>query len=332
MADFDAQLPVRALAINFTTEVADANGITINPAADYAQASTTLGQDGVLDQGATTTAAPVYVNGTTNPLSLDTAGNLRVSSTVTNFPALQNVNIADVGGNPVTTTLPVSGTVAVTQSTTPWVVSGTVTANLGTVDGLALDATLTNGTQVTSVSNFPAIQPVSGTVAVSNFPADADALAQGSTTAGQLGALEMGAVTTAAPTYVTGQTDPLSLTTTGALRVTNINGGTGLPTVELINYNTAAAVAPLATSTHTFTPGTNVYLDAFNFAASGQMKAEMQIGGVTQFVYFTSKSTLSYEVEITNPIFVASGTAITIIRTNMDLLAMDVYSTIQYHL
>lgn len=44
-------------------------------------------------------------------------------------------------------------------------------------------------------------------------------LAQGSTTSGQTGALTMGAVTTAAPTYSTGQTNPISLTTTGALRI-----------------------------------------------------------------------------------------------------------------
>ncbi len=79
-------------------------------------------------------------------------------------------------------------------------VSGTVTANIGTTNGLALDTTLTAGTQVaqlktaakgtttaaqptstavdantqalhTSVTNFPATQPVSGSVSVSNFPA-----------------------------------------------------------------------------------------------------------------------------------------------------------------
>lgn len=44
-------------------------------------------------------------------------------------------------------------------------------------------------------------------------------LTQGSTTSGQLGPLVQGAVTATAPTYTTGQTSPLSLTTTGALRV-----------------------------------------------------------------------------------------------------------------
>lgn len=80
-------------------------------------------------------------------------------------------------------------TQAVTQSTSPWVVSGTVTANIGTTNGLALDTTVS------------ALQ-----------------VSQGSTTSGQKGGLTLGAVTTASPTYTTGQTSPLSLTTSGALR------------------------------------------------------------------------------------------------------------------
>lgn len=42
--------------------------------------------------------------------------------------------------------------------------------------------------------------------------------AQASTTASQVGVLIQGAVTTSAPSYTTGQTDPLSLTTVGGLR------------------------------------------------------------------------------------------------------------------
>lgn len=45
------------------------------------------------------------------------------------------------------------------------------------------------------------------------------AVDQGSTTSGQQGALIQGAVTTSAPSYTTGKTDPLSLTTAGSLRV-----------------------------------------------------------------------------------------------------------------
>jgi hypothetical protein len=68
-------------------------------------------------------------------------------------------------------------------------VSGTITANIGTSGSLALDASVT-GLEVS----------------------------QASTTSGQKGALVQGAVTTAAPTYTTAQTSPLSLTTAGALR------------------------------------------------------------------------------------------------------------------
>jgi hypothetical protein len=103
MAEFDAQLPVRALAANFTTEVANATGTTINPAEDYAQGSTTSGQNGVLVQGAVTTAAPAYTTGQSSPLSLGTTGLLRVD------------------GSGVTQ--PVSGTVTANQGTanaTPW--------------------------------------------------------------------------------------------------------------------------------------------------------------------------------------------------------------------
>ena len=212
MADFDAQQPVRAIATQFTTEVANATGTTINPAEDFAQGSTTSGQNGVLIQAAVTTAVPTYTTGTTNPLSMDLNGNLRVAIDASSSE--QNVNLNQVGGSaialgqttmanslpvvlasnqsaiPVTlTSTTITGTVAVTQSTSPWVVSGTVTSNIGTTGGLALDATLAKLT-----------------------------LAQSSTTSGQTGSLILGATTTAAPTYTTATSNPLSLTTSGALR------------------------------------------------------------------------------------------------------------------
>jgi hypothetical protein len=68
--------------------------------------------------------------------------------------------------------------------------------------------------------------PVTGTVAVSNITGTvslptgaANAVAQGSTTAGQTGNLIQGAVTFASPTYTNAQTSPLSLDTGGNLRV-----------------------------------------------------------------------------------------------------------------
>jgi hypothetical protein len=100
MADADTRLPVRALATDVTVEVANSTGTTINPAEEFAQGSTTSGQNGPLIQGAVTTAAPTYTTGQTSPLSLDPNGNLRV---VTTSGAEQNVNVNEYGG--VATTL-----------------------------------------------------------------------------------------------------------------------------------------------------------------------------------------------------------------------------------
>lgn len=57
--------------------------------------------------------------------------------------------------------------------------------------------------------------------------ASSGAVAQGSTTSGQTGPLIQAAVTTSSPTYTTAQTYPLSLDTTGALRVNVTAGGAG---------------------------------------------------------------------------------------------------------
>lgn len=95
-----------------------------------------------------------------------------------------STDVLTVQGIASMTALKVDGS-AVTQP-----VSGTVTANVGTTNGLALD---------TSVNGI--------------------LLSQGSTTSGQKGSLVQGAVTTSAPTYTTAQTSPLSLDTSGLLRV-----------------------------------------------------------------------------------------------------------------
>ena len=207
---WQATQPISAASLPLPTGAATETTIAKLP---LAQASATSGQSGILAQGAVTTAAPTYVTGQTDPLSLNTSGGLRVdgsgviqpisaaslplptgaatsslqttgntslSSIDTKTPALgQALAAASV---PVVltaaqiTTLTPLATIAVTQSTSPWVVSGTVTAT----------------------------NPSVGTVA-----------ATPPTSATYIG----GSVTTAAPTYTTGQMDPLSLNTSGGLRV-----------------------------------------------------------------------------------------------------------------
>jgi hypothetical protein len=118
------------------------------------------------------------------------------------------------------TPVPISGTVAfsnttiaVTQSTSPWVISGSVTANAGTNLNTSLLALESGGNLATIKTNT-----------------DNLALAQASTTSGQKGNLPLGAVTTDAPTYTTAQSNPLSLTTKGGLRTSEIRPSTSAVT------------------------------------------------------------------------------------------------------
>jgi hypothetical protein len=108
---------------------------------------------------------------------------------------------------------------------------------------LTVDGTFWQATQPVSGTFWQATQPVSGTfwqatqpVSLASVPTHAVTqsgtwnigtvttltsldLAQGSTTSGQTGPLIQTATTTAAPTYTTAKTNPLSTTTAGALRV-----------------------------------------------------------------------------------------------------------------
>lgn len=105
------------------------------------------------------------------------------------------------------------------------------------------------------------ITNVSGTVSLPTGAATETTLAkipvaQGSTTSGQSGLLVQGAVTTAAPSYTTGQTSPLSLTTAGGLRVdasstTQPVSGTVTANAGTGNFSTDQ----VATTTGTFQDG-----------------------------------------------------------------------------
>ena len=121
-------------------------------------------------------------------------------------------------------------------------------------------ATVTAG-KALKVDGSAVTQPISGTVSVSGTvnTTDANAQSQGSTTSGQKGFLELGAVTTGAPTYTTAQTSPFSLTTAGGLRVdhasiagtTVVTAASGVQKVGIVgnaNATIDAAVGTLPTN------------------------------------------------------------------------------------
>jgi hypothetical protein len=114
----------------------------------------------------------------------------------------------------------VTGSATVSVLTSPAAAGG-----VANISGGAGDASASN--QVTGNASLASIDGKLPSLASGRVPVtDLSAVAQGSTTSGQSGSLMQGAVTTAAPSYSTGQTSPLSLDTTGALRV-NITAGAG---------------------------------------------------------------------------------------------------------
>ncbi len=176
VADLVAQLVTIGSAAAFNVNVVNLlnpHPITGTVTANQGTTPWVVGDGG----GSLTVDGTVAVSNLTDPLNVnvtnaslavnDGGGSLTVDGTVavSNFPAVQ----------------PVSGTVAVTQNTTPWVVgdgggSLTVDGTVNVGNFPAVQPVSDNGGSLTvdgtvAVSNFPATQPVSGTVAVSNFPA-----------------------------------------------------------------------------------------------------------------------------------------------------------------
>lgn len=158
----------------------------------------------VVDEASWTagTSAFVPTGGVFNDSAAALTSGQEGSIRLTNNRAI-HVNLRDASANQLlgsktsANSIPVvvasdQGAVAVSgtfwQTTQP--VSGTVTANIGTTNGVALDTSV-NGILVS----------------------------QGSTTSGEKGPMVQGAVTTNAPSYTTAQTSPLSLDTSGLLRM-----------------------------------------------------------------------------------------------------------------
>jgi hypothetical protein len=100
------------------------------------------------------------------------------------------------------------------------------------------------------------------------------------------------------------------------------------PGTSIADYNTAAAVAAAASSTHTYTATGNFFLSQIEASSSGKMKIVVTVNGVTKFVQFNSTAETNMSIELQNPLPITSGQTITIVRTNRDNQAQDVYSTI----
>jgi hypothetical protein len=179
--------------------------------------------------------------------------------------------VITIQGDPAGTAVPISGTVAVssvggtvavTQSTSPWVVSGTVTSNQGTPNSLA------NAWPITITDGYGQIQGsalnpvyIQGTVTATNPSVGTDdAAALGFDT--QVG----GIVSTAAPTYTNGDLKALSLTTLGGLRV---DGVYAVATANATAANVMNSGGYVTTAAPTYTTG---QLNPLSLDTSGSLR------------------------------------------------------------
>lgn len=215
-----------------------------------------------------------------------------------------SINITDNGGS-----LTVDGTVNVSNFPT------TIDTNYGTVGANTIRTAAQIG-NATGAADFSAGATGAQTLRVEANQGEANLVAD------------------AWPVLLTDGTDTVAVNTDGSINVIVKDATPGTP---INDYNTVAAVASGATSNHDYTVTAlkTFYFNQLEASASGKMKIEVQIEtGVatntfnTRWIQFNSTAETNMSIHIDNPIEVAAGVRVRVIRTNRDNQAQDVYSTI----
>lgn len=306
MADYNSSLPVRT----------QNNGDVVAQLVDgtVTTQKLTINADGSLN--VTDNAGSLTVDGTVE-LGATTLAALE-SITVQNGSGGAAVNIQD-GGNSIT-------------------VDGTV--ELGATSLAALESiTVQNGSGAGAVN----IQDggnsitVDGTVTVSNLPATVDTnygTAGASTirTASQIGNATGGA------NFNNGATGAQTLRVAANLAIAgaDVTSSNPIPVIitdatpgtAISDYNTSSALAAAASNTHTYTSTGNFNLTQIFATASGKMKIVVSVNAVVKFAAFNSTANPNINITLDQPILATTGQTVTIARTNNDLAAQDVYSTV----
>lgn len=251
-----------------------------------------------------------------------------------------DVAVKVVDGTVVSQALKVNadGSVNITDNAGSITVDGTV--ELGATTLAALESiTVQNGAGAAAVN----IQDggnsitVDGTVAVSNLPTTVD------TNYGTVGAstirsaAQLGNATGAAD-FNNGAVGAQTIRTAANLAVAGANVSStnpvpvsivdASPGTSINDYNTSSALAAGASNTHTYTSVGNFFLNQIHAAASGKMKIVVAVNAVTMFVGFNSTANPCIDIPVSNPMLATAAQTVTIVRTNLDNQAQDVYSTI----
>lgn len=333
VAGVDASNNLKTVVSNAFALDASVTGLQVS------QGSTTSGEKGTLIQGAVTTAAPSYTTAQTSPLSLDTSGNLRTTSTIS---GTVSENLAQVNGVTVLTGSGATGTgsqrvtVAVDSATVAGSASlpagtniiGKVTTDQtthGTTDLVAADITKVGGVAVTTGTG------VSGTGVLRVAPAT-DVIQQVSATTA--------ANTVANPIFAKLSDGAAALGTAANPLIVQTEGeaATSLKDSGQVTSAALAAGASVLLSTADITTGKTGRLMEITAASSVRLKVDLQtFDGTTATVWRTffidATSALIYTPDDRLAITQAGGTGhkFRLNVTNMDnALAADVYGSFMW--
>jgi hypothetical protein len=122
-----------------------------------------------------------------------------------------------------------------------------------------------------------------------------------------------------------------NVTTANPVPVTVVSS---TPGTNVQDYHTSASLAAGASVTFTYTvpAGKTFSLERAWSSASGKIKTVLQNNGSTIMVGFNSTATPNIDMTIVAPPSIATGNTATVTITNNDLLAFDVYATIEGNL
>lgn len=298
MSDFNSSLPVRTEnAGDVIIKVADA---TIPSQQLKVEA------DGSINVNASLAAAEIKITDGTDDLAVNTDGSINVVASATDLD-IRDLTFAtdkvDVSGSSVTvsaTNLDIRDLNSATDSVT------VVASDLDVRDlAFATDKVDVSGSEVSlSSTTLAALENI--TVSATDLDVRDLSHAQDSIKVGD-------------------GSDFLAINADGSInvRVSDVSA-----TTSVDSYNTASAVAGGASNTHTYTSTGNFYVEQVHASASGKLKIEIQVNGATKFVAFNSTAEPNINIELKQPILATSGQTVTVIRTNRDNQAQDVYSTI----
>jgi len=258
---------------------------------------------------------------TSNKLKVESDGSINTNSTI----SATNLDIRDLAF--ATDKVDVSGS------------SVTVTAtNLDTRDlTFATDTVDVSGSSVTATVTATNLDIRDLAFATDKVDASGSTIELGSTT---LAALENISATVTATDLdirnLSAAQDSISIKDSTGNAFTTSNPlpvvlSSSTPGDEVLDYATAASVAAGASTTHSYTvtTGKTLTLQQVSASGTGKIKVEIKLNAATKVVKFNSTANTNIDHSFNSPQNLAAGLVVSVVITNLDKQAQDIYSTIE---